>query len=163
MFYICVLRKVCKYSNGIESFIPSPFVNSWMIPCIWPTKYPQVILMGWGIACWKSITIKAMLVTSQLCCVGYIICMWLHQHGFFGEMESSKSAVSDQYKWYRDHIIVILKIFDIFSSELEKLARDQASWWHVCMDTVQTIYWSSSICIILPQLPSKLFKFCLDC
>lgn len=95
-----------KFVNTVmvtESFIPSPFVNSWMIPCIWPTKYPQVILMEWDIACWKSITIKAMLVTSQLCCVCYVICMWLHQQGFFGEMESGKSAVSDQYKWYRDH------------------------------------------------------------
>lgn len=47
-------------------------------------------------------------------------------------------SVSVLYNQYKDYIRAILKTYNTFSSQLEKLVGDWASSLHVRMDAVQT-------------------------
>ena len=76
-------------------------------------------------------SIYTILMQSQLCWAGHVVCMPDHQlpkRLFYGELQQGKHSLGSQKKCYKDTLKVLLKAFDISINTWEQTAQDRGKW-----------------------------------
>lgn len=128
--WLWILNPICELFERFHvSFLLILGLHSW-------DKVPHVEIQKRS----KSTTIGVMLVDRELRWFSHVTRMpenRLPRRDFLGEFKSGEYGC--RYKRYGDHGSTLVKIFNIFAGQLEKLACDRTSRRRVCIDVVQTI------------------------